>query len=218
MTTSPVWSLSLAIIFLFILLPAFSSSSCPSELQCNSTEPIEIRPPFFVGTPGLDPACRKSVNVSCGQLGPELDLATDSKLLLKEIQYDSHTVVVQDVQLSVSNNLSCSFSFNFMPPVDNFERSYPDLVRWFSSISCAHSNVTVFHSIFGDDKYSRRSTKAQSGMSAVLLHAMPLRDGDHSKKHGTSLLMAGSEPQKCVAGKPGQHGAEALRHGRTAGS
>jgi hypothetical protein len=156
MSTSPVSSASLAI-FLFILLPTFSSSSCPSELQCNSTEPIEIRPPFFVGTPGLDPACGNSINVSCGQLGPELDLATDSKLLLKEIRYDSHTVVVQDVQLSILNNSACSQTFIFRPPVDNFESSYPDLVRWFSLISCGHSNVTIFHSIFGDDKEVHQS-------------------------------------------------------------
>jgi len=137
MSTSPVSSASLAI-FLFILLPTFSSAtSCPSELQCNSTEPIEIRPPFFVGTPGLDPA-----------------------------------VVIQDVQLSVSNNLSCSFIFNFMPPVDNFKRSYPDLVTWFSSISCAHSNVTVFHSIFGVDKEVHQSIEPDE-RSLASCHASP---------------------------------------------
>jgi len=119
MSTSPVSSASLAI-FLFILLPTFSSAtSCPSELQCNSTEPIEIRPPFFVGTPGLDPACRKSINVSCGQL-----------------------------------------------------RSYPDLVTWFSSISCAHSNVTVFHSIFGVDKEVHQSIEPDE-RSLASCHASP---------------------------------------------
>ncbi|PUZ57917.1 hypothetical protein GQ55_5G467900 [Panicum hallii var. hallii] len=231
MSTSPVSSASLAI-FLFILLPTFSSSSCPSELQCNSTEPIEIRPPFFVGTPGLDPACGKSINVSCGQLGPELDLATDNKLLLKEIRYDSHTVVVQDVQLSILNNSACSQTFIFRPPVDNFESSYPDLVRWFSLISCGHSNVTIFHSIFGDDKEVHQSIEpderglaschaslqfewilsfsevgsagqiplvnfsVQSGSIRKYLLSLSdcvspsPGDGGHSKKYGTSLLMA----------------------------
>lgn len=136
MTTSPVSPLSLAI-FLFILLPTFSSSSCPSVLQCNSTEPIEIRPPFFVATPGLDPA-----------------------------------VVVQDVQLSVSNNLPCSFFFTFRPPVDNFERSYHDLVTWFSSISCGHSDVTVFRSIFGHGKEVHQSIEPdERGLASC--HASP---------------------------------------------
>lgn len=114
MSTSPFSSVVSLAIFLFILHPTFSSSSCTSQLKCNGADPTEVTPPFFVGSPGLDPACRKSINVSCGQLGPELDLAIeDTKLLLKEIQYDSHTVVVQDVGLSVLKNLSCSFFFTF---------------------------------------------------------------------------------------------------------
>ncbi|CAO2180805.1 unnamed protein product [Urochloa humidicola] len=142
MTTSTVSSVSLAIFLFSILLPTFSSSSCTPELRCNNTDPIEIRPPFFVGTLGLDPVCRNSFNVSCGELGPELDLAaTDTKLLPNGISYDSRTVVVQDVELSVLKNLSCSFMFTFTPPVANFQSSYPDLVRWFSSISCSHSNA-----------------------------------------------------------------------------
>lgn len=170
MKTSPV-SVSLGV-FLFILLPTFSSSSCLSTLKCNNTDPIEIRPPFFVGTPDFDPACRKSVNVSCGQLGPELDLATESKLLLNQIHYDSRTVVVQDVELSVLKNLSCSFMFNFRPPVANFQSSYPDLVRWFSSISCGHNNLTVFHSIFGDDKDVDQNTEPdERGLASC--HASP---------------------------------------------
>jgi hypothetical protein len=160
MRTSPV-SVSLGV-FLFILLPTFSSSSCFSTLKCSNTntDPIEIRPPFFVATPGLDPACEKSVSVSCGQLGPELDLATsESKLLLNGINYDSHTVLVQDVQLSVLKNLSCSFTFTFRPPVANFQSSYPHLVTWFSSISCGHTNLTAFPSIFGDGKNVDQSTE-----------------------------------------------------------
>ncbi|RCV24532.1 hypothetical protein SETIT_5G092500v2 [Setaria italica] len=170
MKTSPV-SVSLGV-FLFILLPTFSSSSCLSTLKCNNTDPIEIRPPFFVGTPDFDPACRKSVNVSCGQLGPELDLATESKLLLNQIHYDYRTVVVQDVELSVLKNLSCSFMFTFRPPVANFQSSYPDLVRWFSSISCGHNNLTVFHSIFGDDKDVDQNTEPdERGLASC--HASP---------------------------------------------
>nr|CAB3476390.1 unnamed protein product [Digitaria exilis] len=172
MSTSPVYSVSLAI-FLFILLPTFSSSSCPSQLKCDGTDPIDIRPPFFVGNQGLDPTCRKSINVSCGQLGPELDLAIDdTNLLLKEIQYDSNTVVVQDVGLSVLKNLSCSFIFTFRPPVANFQSSYQNLERWFSSISCNHSNVTVFHSIFGDDKEVHQSIEPdERGLASC--HASP---------------------------------------------
>jgi len=109
----------------------------PVRASMQQYRTIEIRPPFFVGTPGLDPA-----------------------------------VVVQDVQLSVSNNLSCSFIFNFMPPVDNFKRSYPDLVTWFSSISCAHSNVTVFHSIFGVDKEVHQSIEPDE-RSLASCHASP---------------------------------------------
>nr|CAB3472316.1 unnamed protein product [Digitaria exilis] len=63
----------------------------------------------------------------------------------------------QEVGLSVLNNLSCSFIFTFRPPVANFQSSYQNLERWFSSISCNHSNVTVFHSIFGDDKEVHQS-------------------------------------------------------------
>lgn len=39
----------------------------------------------------------------------------------------------------------------------NFQSSYQNLERWFSSISCGHSNVAVFHSIFGDDKEVHQS-------------------------------------------------------------
>ncbi|CAO2198858.1 unnamed protein product [Urochloa humidicola] len=215
MTTSPVPSVSLAI-FLFILLPTFSSSSCTSELRCNNTDPIEIRPPFFVGTLGPDPVCRKSFNVSCGQLGPELDLATtDTKLLLNGISYDSHTVVVQDVELSVLKNLSCSFMFTFTPPVANFQSSYPDLVRWFSSISCSHSNATVFHSIFGDDKNVGQSIEPEEhGLNSC--HATPRFEWTLSFSENGSAgqtpqfsVLSGSitkyllSPSDCAAPSPG---------------
>lgn len=148
MSSSQMW-LVLSAISCF-LLPAVSSSSCLPELPCNTT--IEIRPPFFVGTAGLDPACWKSVNVSCGDFGPELNLITGSKLRLKHIFYANRTVVVQDVQLSVLEleALPCNLRFSFTPPVSSFQSRYLDLQRWFSSISCSESNLSLFHQLFGD--------------------------------------------------------------------
>ncbi|CAO2174507.1 unnamed protein product [Urochloa humidicola] len=214
MTTSPVSSVSLAIFLFSILLPTFSSS-CTPELRCNNTDPIEIRSPFFVGTLGLDPVCRKSFNVSCGELGPELDLATtDTKLLLNG-SYDSHTVVVQDVELSALKNLPCSFMFTFTPPAANFQSSYPDLVRWFSSISCSHSNATVFHSIFGDDKDVGQSIEPEEhGLASC--HATPMFEWTLSFSENGSAgqipqfsVLSGSirkyllSPSDCVAPSPG---------------
>ncbi|KAF8662822.1 hypothetical protein HU200_055400 [Digitaria exilis] len=97
----------------------------------------------------------QSAPVSAPAAGAVLDM-DDALQLLDEfpprflVQYDSHTVVVQEVGLSVLNNLSCSFIFTFRPPVANFQSSYQNLERWFS-------NVTVFHSIFGDDKEVHQS-------------------------------------------------------------
>jgi hypothetical protein len=172
MSPSHVSSVSLAIFLL--ILPTFSSSSCLTKLPCDST--IEIRPPFFVGTPGLDPACRKSINVSCGDLGPELGLVTPSKLLLKEISYGTGTIRVQDVELSILKNLSCGLMFSFTPPVSDFLSSYLDLERWFSLINCGDSNQTLFQfqSMFGDDKAVHQSTEPDDGHSLVAsCHASP---------------------------------------------
>jgi len=162
MSPSQVSSVSLAIFLL--ILPAFSTSSCLTKLPCDST--IEIRPPFFVGTPGLDPACRESINVSCGNLGPELGLLTPSKLLLKEISYNTSTIQVQDVELSVLTNLSCSLMFSFTPPVSDFVGSYSDLEKWFSLISCGDSNLTLFRSMFGDDKAVHQITEPDASCHA----------------------------------------------------
>lgn len=170
MNLSQVSSVSLAIFLL--ILPTFSASSCLTKLPCDST--IEIKPPFFVGTPGLDPACRKSINVSCGDLGPELVLATPSKLLLKEIFYGTGTIQVQDVELSVLRNLSCGLTFSFTPSVSDFMSSYSDLKTWFSSISCGDSNLTLFRSMFGDDKAVHQSTDPDDRHSLVAsCHASP---------------------------------------------
>ncbi|KAL6626689.1 hypothetical protein ACP70R_030415 [Stipagrostis hirtigluma subsp. patula] len=169
MRTSLVSSVCLPIFF--IILPTLFFGSCPWKLPCNST--MDIRPPFFVDTPGLDPACIGSINVSCGDFGPELGIVPYSKLLVKDISYSDSTILVQDVELSALEDFTCSAVFSFKPPVLDFQRRYTDLERWLSSITCNDNNPILFRGIFGGDKYFDTKVEPDERISDSC-HASPL--------------------------------------------
>ncbi|KAL6847856.1 hypothetical protein ACP4OV_021984 [Aristida adscensionis] len=151
--------------------PPSPSSSCPSKLPCSNST-IEIRAPFFVDAPGLDPACRRSINVSCGDFGPELNLITRGKLILKAISYGDRVVVVQDVELSALQPRVQLHASRVQLPEQLLESG--ELVLFDQLLQRPESSTFPQH-VWGRDPAKRGAGSSGSGF--VCLSAVPVDTG-----------------------------------------